>query len=60
VLAEIFEQIGAGPIPITSPRTLFISFATASEEWTRFLNKQPVESQNGKRMDSTSDYGGPQ
>ncbi len=34
---------------------------TASEEWTLFSNKQPVEiSQNGKRMDSTSDYGGPQ
>jgi hypothetical protein len=33
---------------------------TASEEWTLFSNKQPVESQNGKRMDSTSDYSGPQ
>ncbi len=33
---------------------------TASEEWTQFLNKQPEESQNGKRMESTSDYGGPQ
>ncbi len=24
---------------------------TASEEWTLFTNKQPVESQNGKRTD---------
>ncbi len=32
----------------------------ASEEWTLFSNKQQVESQNEKRMDSTSDYGGPQ
>jgi hypothetical protein len=32
----------------------------ASEEWTQFSNKQQVESQNGKGMDSTGDYGGPQ
>jgi hypothetical protein len=33
---------------------------TASEERTLFTNNQPVESQNGERMDSPSDYGGPQ
>jgi hypothetical protein len=30
-----------------------------SEEWTLFSNKQQVESHKEKRMDSTSDNGGP-
>jgi hypothetical protein len=37
-----------------------LKVTTASEEWTLFTNKQPVECQNGKRMDSMSNDGGPQ